>query len=57
MKSPDWDLVLESLRQSKRRVEDSDAHPSYEFKQERVGEVEQTIAAIRVLRDQHKETA
>ena len=53
----DWVLVLESLQFTKQKFQAYGGYPSYEMKRERIAEVEQTIAAIRALRDSEKETA
>jgi hypothetical protein len=51
LKAEDIDLILESLKYHKDRVENYKDYPSYEFKQQQMRRVESVIAKMRDLRD------
>lgn len=45
----DWQMILESLKYTKLRWEEYQDYPTYEFKQQRVEEVNQLILKIEKL--------
>ena len=45
----DFEVILESLRYSKQRIEDYRDHPSYEFKRQQVERVEKVMEKVRAL--------
>lgn len=51
LKAEDIDLILESLKYHKDRVENYKDYPSYEFTQQQMRRVESVIAKMRDLRD------
>lgn len=46
----DLDVILESLQYSKQRIADYPDHPSYEFKQQQLAPIEETMGKVRTLR-------
>ena len=48
----DFDRIIESLQFTRQHLEDYDGHPSYEFKRDRVAEVDETLNKAR----QHRRT-
>ena len=45
----DWGMILESLRYTKRAFENYTSYPSYEFKKNRIKEVDDLILKIRQI--------
>lgn len=45
----DWQIILESLKNTKLKFEEYQGYPTYEFKQQRVEEVNQLILKIKSL--------
>lgn len=48
----DISFLIESLRYTKQAFQDYGGYPSYEFKQERLREVDTVVAKLRALRGQ-----
>jgi hypothetical protein len=48
----DIDVILESLKYSKRAIEDYPNHPSPEFKQNKLKRLDTVMAKVRSLRDE-----
>ena len=46
----DWEIILESLKYTRLRFEEYDKYPSYEFKQQRIKEVDDVVLKIKELR-------
>lgn len=46
----DLNVILESLRYSKQRIADYPDHPSYQFKQQQLAPIEETMRKVRALR-------
>jgi hypothetical protein len=46
----DWDLILESLGYTKKRFEEYDKYPTYDFKQEQIERVTQLISKIKSIK-------
>lgn len=46
----DFDVILESLKYSKQRIADYPNHPSYEFKQQQLAPILETMEKVRALR-------
>ena len=47
----DCGLILESLRDTKRAIEEYADYPSYEFKQERLAEVRRTMERVKEIKE------
>jgi hypothetical protein len=47
-----YQMILESLSYTKKKIEEATTHPSYEFKLERMKEVETLIQKVRILRNE-----
>lgn len=47
----DVEMVLESLKYTKMNFENCQYYPSYEYKQDRIKQVEEVITNVRALRD------
>lgn len=45
----DLEFILESLKYTKIKIEESNNYPSYEFKQQRVKEVDDLIAKVNAI--------
>lgn len=46
----DWKIILDSLKYTVLKFQDYDKYPSYEYKQQRIGEVTDVINKIKELR-------
>lgn len=46
----DLELILESLKYTKLKFEDYEKYPSYEYKQERINEVNEVVGKIEALK-------
>lgn len=51
LNAEDIDVILESLKHYKDRIENYKGYPSYEFKQQQMRRVESAISKMRGLRD------
>ena len=52
----EWGLLFQSLRYTKMAFEDYSDYPSYEFKCERINEVNNLVAKLRQLRRKLEKT-
>lgn len=52
----EWHILFSSLEYTKRAFENYGDYPSYEFKCERISEVENLVAKLRQLRKELKKT-
>ncbi len=50
----DCNFILESLQYTKRNFENCNSYPSYQFKLDRIGEVETLIEKLRKIRKDMK---
>lgn len=47
-------VILESLKYSKIKIEEYQGHPSYELKQKKIEEINNTIAKVKLLKKESK---
>lgn len=50
----DLDKIIESLSYSKKAIEESTIHPTYEFKKERLNEIDEVLNKIRAMKKEQK---
>ena len=51
LSNQECDMIIESLKYTKLKFEDYKGYPSYEYKQQRIEEVNELIAKVKVLKN------
>ena len=50
LSASDLDVILESLKYSKQRIQDYPDHPSYQFKQQQLEPIEEAMRKVSALK-------